>query len=137
MSDKKTREEIGQTHQTEHLDPALVELGLQLRERAELGRAHGREVRGVREEDRPAVPEPLVEVNVPLVRLRLEVGGWVGVRHDVHFNFACRVPMDPRRRRGCSAGTWTKRRKTGAADRCGAIPGRAAARREVKARRDM
>ena len=47
----RTREGVGQTHQTEHLDPALVELGLQLRERAELRRAHGREVARVGEEN--------------------------------------------------------------------------------------
>jgi hypothetical protein len=40
---------------------------------AELGRAHGREVLRVREQDRPAVADPLVEIDLALGRVRGEV----------------------------------------------------------------
>ena len=51
----------------------LVELGFELRHVAELGRAHGREVLRVGEEDAPRVAEPLMEANVTLGRFCLEI----------------------------------------------------------------
>ena len=56
------------------LDPALGELGLELGHLAELGRADGREVGRVREQDRPRVADPVMELDRPLRRLGLEVG---------------------------------------------------------------
>jgi hypothetical protein len=58
-----------------HLHVALVELGLELRDRAELGGAHRREVLGMREEDAPRFAEPLVEVDGAFGRVLGEVGG--------------------------------------------------------------
>ena len=49
--------------QSDDLGVALGELRLDLRHVAELGRANGREVLGMREQDRPAVADPLVEVD--------------------------------------------------------------------------
>ena len=51
-----------------------IELILQLRKSAELGRADWGEVGGVREENGPFVVEELVEVNVSVGGLCLEVG---------------------------------------------------------------
>jgi hypothetical protein len=52
--------------------PAL-ELRLDLRHVAELGRAYRREVPGVREQHGPGVADPVVEADLALGRLRLEV----------------------------------------------------------------
>ena len=52
--------------QADDLGVALVPLGLELRHVAELGRAHGREILRMREQDRPAVPDPLVEADLSL-----------------------------------------------------------------------
>lgn len=60
--------------ETNELDIALGELGLELCESAELGGADRGVVLGVREEDDPAVADELVEVNGALCGLRLEVG---------------------------------------------------------------
>lgn len=62
--------------QTNQLDAALGELGLQLGKGAQLGGAHGREVLRVGEEDDPAVADKLVEVNGALGGFGLEVGGF-------------------------------------------------------------
>jgi hypothetical protein len=59
--------------EAEDLGVPLLELRLQLGHVAELGRADRREVLGVREEDRVAVADPLVEVDGSLGGLRLEV----------------------------------------------------------------
>src|SRR5262249_17280383 len=56
------------------LAAALFELGLQPRHVTELGRAHRGEVLGMREEDGPPVPDPLVEVDLSLGGLGGE--GW-------------------------------------------------------------
>lgn len=61
--------------ETEELDAALGELGLEAGELAELGGADGRVVLGVGEEDEPVVANVLVEVNGALGGLGLEVGG--------------------------------------------------------------
>lgn len=57
----------------DRLDTTLLELRRELGDFSELRRADGREVGRVREEDRPAVSEPFVEVDLALRRLRLEV----------------------------------------------------------------
>ena len=57
----------------DHLDAPAVELGLDLRHVAELGRAHRRVVLRVRKHDRPGVADPVVEADPTLRRLRLEV----------------------------------------------------------------
>ena len=71
--------------QAEDLHVALVELGLDLRHVAELGRAHRREVLRVREQHAPAVAEVLVELDRAFGGLRREVGGFVAQaqRHRV------------------------------------------------------
>ena len=63
--------------QADELAVALGELGLDLGHVAELGGAHGREVLGVREQDGPAVADPVVEVDRALRGLGGEVGGGV------------------------------------------------------------
>jgi hypothetical protein len=59
--------------EADDLHVALVELRLDARHVAELGRAHRREVLRVREEHAPGVAEPLVKVDRALRRLGLEV----------------------------------------------------------------
>ena len=59
------------------LGVALVELGLEPGHVAELGRAHGREVLRMGEEDRPLVADPLVETDLSFRGLSGEVGGFV------------------------------------------------------------
>src|SRR5262249_52281127 len=59
--------------QRDHLAVALLELQLELRDEAELRRADGREVLGMREEDRPFVTDPLVEFDLALRRLLREI----------------------------------------------------------------
>ena len=61
--------------ETNQLDAALVELGLEACHLAELGGAHGRVVLGVGEQDDPVVADELVEVDGALGGLGLEVGG--------------------------------------------------------------
>ena len=56
----------GVDRQAEAPDPTLVELRLEPRDVAELGGADGREVARVGEQDRPAIPHPLVELDRPL-----------------------------------------------------------------------
>ena len=63
--------------EADHLDVALVPLGLQLGDVAELGRADRREVLGMGEQDAPAVAEPLVEVDAAFGGVSGEVGGLV------------------------------------------------------------
>jgi len=65
----------GVGRKADQLDAALGELGGQAGHLAELGRADGSVVLGVREEDDPAVTNELVEVNRPLGGLGLEVWG--------------------------------------------------------------
>ena len=59
--------------ETDDLDAALVELRLQLRHVTELGRADRREVLRMRKQHRPGVANPLMEIDEPLGRLRLEI----------------------------------------------------------------
>ena len=54
------------SYQTDHLDASAVELVLHLGESTEFSGADGGEVGGVREEDGPAVADPLVEVDFSL-----------------------------------------------------------------------
>ena len=60
--------------EADDLDVALVELGLELGHVAELGRAHRREVLRVREQDRPRVADPVVELDAALGGVGLEIG---------------------------------------------------------------
>lgn len=60
--------------QADQLDTALGELGLELGEGAELGRADGGEVLRVGEQDDPFVTDELVEVDRARGGLGLEVG---------------------------------------------------------------
>ena len=53
--------------EADHLHTARIELGLDPGQLTELGRAHRSEVLGVREQDAPAVADPVVEPNVPSV----------------------------------------------------------------------
>src|SRR5690348_11780727 len=59
--------------ESEDLAAPLIELRLQPCHVAELGRADRREVLRVREEDGPAISDPLMEVDRPIGRLRREV----------------------------------------------------------------
>ena len=61
--------------QPDHLDTSLLELILQLRECPELGRANGREVSGMREQNCPAIVDELVKIDISLRSLCLEVRG--------------------------------------------------------------
>jgi hypothetical protein len=61
--------------QTDELDTASSELGLELGEGAELGGADGGEVIGVGEEDSPLVTDELVEVDGTVGGLGIEVRG--------------------------------------------------------------
>ena len=61
--------------QTNELDIAFIELGLQFRKGAEFRCADGCEVRWVREENGPFVADPLMEIYVALGRFGFEVGG--------------------------------------------------------------
>src|SRR5437763_953004 len=59
--------------EADRLHVALVELGLQLRDVTELGRADRREVTRMREEDPPLVAQPLVELDLAIGRIGGEV----------------------------------------------------------------
>jgi PAS domain S-box-containing protein len=61
--------------QADQFAVSLRELGLDLRHVAQFGGAHRREVFRVREQDRPTVADPLVEVDRPLRGRGGEVGG--------------------------------------------------------------
>ena len=61
--------------EADDLHVALVELGLDLGDVAELGRADRREVLRMAEQHTPGVAEPLVEVDLALRRVGGEVGG--------------------------------------------------------------
>lgn len=65
----------GVGRQTDQLDAALGELGLELGKSTELGGADGSVVLGVGEKDDPVVTNELVEVNGTGGGLGLEVGG--------------------------------------------------------------
>ena len=60
--------------EADDLHAAAVEVGLDLRHVAELGRADRGEVLRVREQDDPRVADPVVEADRPLCRLGLKVG---------------------------------------------------------------
>ena len=61
------------THQSYQFHTSSIELRLQFRKGAQFRRAHGREIRRVREQDRPFVADPFVEVDIALRGLGLEV----------------------------------------------------------------
>ena len=67
--------------QADHLDVALVELGLELGHRAQLGGADRGEVLRVREEHRPAVALPVVEVDGAFGGVGGEVRGVVAQQY--------------------------------------------------------
>jgi hypothetical protein len=59
--------------ESDDLGVSLAELRLEPRHVAELGRAHRREVLGMREQDGPPVSDPLVEVELAFGGVGLEV----------------------------------------------------------------
>jgi hypothetical protein len=61
------------THKADHLNVSLLEFAAELSESTQLSGAHGREVRRVREQNRPFSIEPLVEVDVSCGGFGLEV----------------------------------------------------------------
>ena len=63
--------------EADDLDVALLELGLDARHVAELRRADRREVLRVREQHRPRVADPVVELDRALGRVGLEIGCYV------------------------------------------------------------
>jgi hypothetical protein len=67
--------------QADDLRVALVELGLELRHVAELGRADRREILRMRKQDRPAVADPFVKADAALRRLRGEIGYLIAYAH--------------------------------------------------------
>src|SRR5262244_2291467 len=84
----------------EDLGVALVELRLQARHVAELGGAHRREVLGMREQDGPAIADPIVEVDLALGGLRREVRRF-GIDSERHWRLPycksadCTSPLEP------------------------------------------
>ena len=73
------------TYKTNHLDIALLEFILQGSKGTKLRGANRREVRGVGEEDGPAVADELVEVNVAMCGLGCEIRGYnkiVSITHQ-------------------------------------------------------
>src|SRR5450755_928191 len=72
--------------QTDDLDVALGKFRLQARHGAELGSADGCEVFGMREQDGPAVADPVVKLNCALRGFSGEIGGGiVDSRNAVSF----------------------------------------------------
>ena len=61
----------------DHFDAALLELAFDPRHVPQFGRAHRREVLGVREQDAPAIAQPFVEIDLALGRIRREVRRFV------------------------------------------------------------
>ena len=61
--------------QPDQLDAALVEFRLQLGERAEFGGADRGEILRMREQQRPAVADPVVELDLALGGFGLEIRG--------------------------------------------------------------
>jgi hypothetical protein len=61
------------TYQSNHLNTPLLKLASELRESSQLSGANGREIRRVREENRPFSVEPLVEVDVACSGFGFEV----------------------------------------------------------------
>ena len=59
----------------DHLDPALVELGLQPGHGAQFGGADRREILGMREQHRPGIANPIVKMDSSLGGLGLEIRG--------------------------------------------------------------
>ena len=93
--------------EADELCAALGELGLKLRESAELGGADRRVVLRMREEDNPLVADELVEVDGALSGFRLEVGGGAAqterlralLRHDA-FCASCQLWTNSANMRG-------------------------------------
>src|SRR5919201_4310018 len=76
--------------EADDLDVLAVELGLDLRHVAELGRADGREVLRVREQNRPGVTDPVVKRDRALRRLRLKVRcGVSDLQAHMYPSFGC------------------------------------------------
>lgn len=103
------------TYQADHLDAALLEFILHLGKCAQLGGADGREVGGVREQNGPTITNELMEVDLAFGGQSLEVGSFDWKSAGIHaLGIDDAVPVDPRRKRGCSwAGAAKKRRKAG------------------------
>jgi len=130
-------EESEESYKPNHLHTPPVKLPLHLRKGAQLCRAYWRVVRRVREEDRPAVADEFVEVDVSRRCCRLEIRSYMDIPSAILYMEAsgilC-VPVDPIRNRGCSPrseGVARKRRRRGADGRCRRILGRAMTRRGV------
>src|SRR5262249_23283004 len=88
--------------QSDDLRIAFVELRLHLRHVAQLGRAHGREVFRVREEDRPRVADPLMKANAPLRSLGFEIRSDIA-NLESHCTTSCAnyVTVNARGRASC------------------------------------
>lgn len=90
-------------HQSNHLNPALIELILETGECAQLCRTHRGEISRVREENGPFVTNELMEVDLALGSHGFEVGSWSGSAENLgKCRPVERLPVEPRRRRGCS-----------------------------------
>src|SRR5690606_24134490 len=70
------------------LDTAFPELILDTRHGTELGRANGREVFGVAEEDGPAIADPFMEMDRAMCRLGGEIRCGV-IDAKAHGTFSC------------------------------------------------
>lgn len=83
--------------ESDELCAALGELGLELRECAQLGGADGCVVLRMREEDHPLVADELVEVDGALGGLGLEVRGGAAQteRLSAFRHVSCYVPVSP------------------------------------------
>ena len=80
--------------EADDLGAALGELRFEVGDGAELGGADGGEVLGVREEDGPAVADPLVEVDGAVGGFGGEVGGGV-VDAEGHGVISLGVRLEP------------------------------------------
>jgi hypothetical protein len=76
--------------QTNELDTARGEFGLELGEGAQLGGADGGEVIGVREEDGPLVTDELVEVDGAVGGIGIEIGGSRAQTETIEWSVTCR-----------------------------------------------
>lgn len=108
------------TYKTNHLDASLLEFFLLLGKCSQFRRADRSEISRVREENGPAVADPLMEVNFAESGLGPEVGGYKQAQSATieicTFPSEEDLPIDPRRRRGCSGAFVARNRRR---DGCG------------------
>src|SRR5262249_34089778 len=95
--------------QADDLHVALLELGLEARHRTQLRRADRGEVLGVREQDGPLVPHPVVKAELAFGGLGGECGG-LGAEPNAHgcYLLGVSIRKGVPEVRGGSGGSWHK-----------------------------